>query len=295
MLRDLSGIKQRALVIYDGPKFGSGHFRRSTFLKREIESRGVLVSSLALDPVSEGLSLEDALFLQISQSDFESVTHLVVDSYAYSHALESVVHGTRLRTLQLIDFTKQSAWGDIILDPFRAKSPSQGVYQGAEYAVFEPPPVAAISDLQAEPRQLLIATGSSVTRLHHSLAELELQWASIIVASPGKPLYESSKVRWTWSEDQDEFLRLLGADNYVVSNCGVTGLQRLTSNSRGLSLVTEDNQALAGRELSRIGANVHEDVSVALDADWLRNLPREQISTRPGGSLAEILDVFLST
>ena len=282
-------------MVYDGPKFGAGHFRRCTFLRREIESRGTRVSTLGLDPVHEGTSLEEALHLQISQSDFELATHLVVDSYAYSEVLESLVHShPRLKTLQLIDFTEQPAWGDLILDPFRAKPPAPRIYQGLEYAAFHPAPESANTDQRNEQRQLLIATGSSVTLLHNSLAELERQWDSIIVASPGKPLYESSRVSWIWSEDQDEFLRLLAAEKFVISNCGVTGLQRLTSGSRGLSLVTEANQTLAGRELSRIGANVREEVSAALDADWLRNLPKEQISIRPGGSFKKVLDDFLS-
>ena len=283
-----------AVVAYDSTSRGRGHFRRAQFIKS-------LSASLGHHAVLQELTIcgSDDCFGSCNEvlERHKNVGKLIVDSYKPANCFSAWSHEkSGASTMQIVDFAGQEIWAEYKIDPFSVLAEAPQTFQGLSYAVANLNSVPSHLLQPSQPKSgLLIATGSSSTPIHENLAELARLWPQITVISPhSQPPILPGSVNWVRPLGESDFLRLMRASQAVVSNCGVSGLQRLLLSCPGFSFCSESNQYDAAIALRELGVNVHFEPDPLVGQLLLGKPPQPEFLEvdRIGSGLVDVLREF---
>lgn len=171
-------------------------------------------------------------------------------------------------TMQLIDFPGQYIFADWLIDPFTTVSGEvaaiERIFQGLEYAVFAKPTAdKGLTQSTGEQRQgktCFVSAGAStaIPHLKETVSYLSSQGFRVRLYTQHSNLFgnlENVEVVKPL-ERQAFWATCMEEADFVITNCGVTALERLSLKIPGLSIVTEANQVAAGRALQRVGVSV---------------------------------------
>lgn len=236
-------------VLHDGISSGHGHTSRAESIAERLSHSGFEVVLYDLDEPTpqEKLIGEEA-----------NLIGTVIDSYRPRRYFDEIGLELSSRVLQIIDFDEQEAWGDWILDPFSTKKEA-GVtwFQGLDYAIVPDllgfQPKAELND------HLIISIGSSSPQilepaLVHMLCDL---WVEVTLVSKEPLSFRAPENMMLLApKPRLEFWKIVSEHSFMISNAGVTGLERIYLGIPGVCVPTESNQRFAARALQRAGANV---------------------------------------
>lgn len=226
-------------------------------------------------------------------------SHLIVDSYRVKEScLQAIRKAREVKTLQLVDYVGQPIWADYKLDPFNVLPKWPNTFSGLEFAVtgVTETTQTSIADNISARKGLLVATGSSATEIHYEISSIACNWPHITVVTPIKrPNFLPGNVAWVSRVNQEVLFELFQTSQVSVTNCGVTGLQRLVLGSPGYSTQSADNQRSAAVCLGDAGANVtHHSRDVVSKIQAPHTPPLESPALRKiGAKLGEVLRIFL--
>ena len=252
-------------VLYDYDSKGSGHRRRAEHLVSRYRQIGLEASCVRLDSNSK-----HSAFWEQGDALQELPTHIIVDSYQPAHHFDPLINFlNNPPVMQVIDHSFQSRWASWFLDPFSTLRASPQVFQGLEYAITCIDTGVRPWSEQESSERVILSVGASDPFFLEALLQ-KVAARPLYVASP-KPLdFDPQMIRRLWFTDQLEFLKEMSQARFVISNCGVTGLQRFALGVPGFAVVTEQNQKDAALAIKDAGATVHEDVETMLAEMSLR-------------------------
>jgi len=236
-------------IFHDGISSGQGHKARAETIAQRLGAFGFEVVIYDLDE----LTTREKLI-----QDEQNLVGTVIDSYRPRRYFADIDVERSPRVLQIIDFDRQEAWGDWILDPFSATGEVEVTsFRGLNYAVVPDlpdfQPRAALND------HLIICLGSSSPLMlgEPLLHQLSDDWAEVtLVASEPTPFKQPHNMKMVAPKSRLEFWKLVSEHSFMISNAGVTGLERVYFQFPGICIPTEPNQRFAARALASAGVNI---------------------------------------
>lgn len=244
-----SAAGKKVRIFHDGLTSGQGHRSRAQTVAKRFGLLGLEVMLYDLDEL-----MPRSKFIQ----DEENLIGTIIDSYRPRRYFSDIGLDVTSRVLQIIDFDEQEVWGDWIIDPFSvAGDAGLTRFRGLHYAIV--PDLPAFQPKASPNDHLIVSLGSSSPLiigepLLHQLCDA---WGVVTVVAQELTLVKQpDNMKLVAPKSRLEFWKLVSEHGFMISNAGVTGLERVYFQFPGICIPTEPNQRFAARALADAGVNM---------------------------------------